>query len=92
MPVDFRAQDAEEAQFATDLWDGYRPARKRLIESIRRHDLSNVVIATGDHHRHLVGCVPENDEDLDGPPVAVEFQAASISSNGNGNGEEASAT
>ena len=36
----------------TDLWDGYRPARKRLIETIRRHELTNVVIATGDHHRH----------------------------------------
>lgn len=88
MPVDFRAEDAAEAQFATDLWDGYRPARKRLIETIRRHDLSNVVIATGDHHRHLVGSVPENDEDLESRPVAVEFQAASISSNGNGKGEE----
>src|SRR5690606_8859610 len=51
MPVDFRAPDAEEARFATDLWDGYRPARKRLIESIRRNQLTNVVIATGDHHR-----------------------------------------
>lgn len=87
MPVDFREPDAGQAQFATDLWDGYRPARQRLIDSIRRHDLSNVIIATGDHHRHLVGSVPENDEDLDGRKVAVEFQAASISSEGNGKGE-----
>ena len=87
MPVDFREPGAGDAQFATDLWDGYRPARKRLIDSIRKHDLSNVVIATGDHHRHLVGSVPENDEQLDGRKVAVEFQAASISSEGNGNGE-----
>ncbi|OJW76644.1 MAG: hypothetical protein BGO57_10270 [Sphingomonadales bacterium 63-6] len=87
MPVDFREPDATEAQFATDLWDGYRPARKRLIESIQRHKLSNVVIATGDHHRHLVGSVPENDENPDGQKVAVEFQAASISSEGNGKGE-----
>ncbi|MCC2601272.1 alkaline phosphatase D family protein [Sphingopyxis yananensis] len=87
MPVDFRKEDATEAQFATDLWDGYRPARKRLIETIRKHQLRNVIIATGDHHRHLVGTVPENDEILDGPMVAVEFQAASISSNGNGKGE-----
>lgn len=87
MPVDFREEGAKEAQFATDLWDGYRPARRRLIESIRRHDLSNVIIAAGDHHRHLVGSVPENDDEPDGRKVAVEFQAASISSDGNGKGE-----
>lgn len=87
MPVDFRAADAEEGKFATDLWDGYRPARARLIDTIRRHRLTNVVIATGDHHRHLVGSVPEKDEAPDGRKVAVEFQAASISSNGNGKGE-----
>ncbi|MFC4256207.1 alkaline phosphatase [Altererythrobacter xixiisoli] len=86
MPVDFRAADATEGKFATDLWDGYRPARKRLIDSIRRHELTNVVIATGDHHRHLVGSVPANDEAPDGEKVAVEFQAASITSNGNGKG------
>ena len=87
MPVDFRADDAAEARFATDLWDGYRPARKRLIESIRKHELTNVVIATGDHHKHLVGSVPANEDRPDGPKIAVEFQAASISSNGNGKGE-----
>jgi len=87
MPVDFRARDAEEGQFATDLWDGYRPARRRLIESIKKHDLKNVIVATGDHHRHLVGEVPESDDNLDGPKVAVEFQAASITSNGDSKGE-----
>jgi Phosphodiesterase/alkaline phosphatase D len=87
MPVDFREKDATEGDFATDLWDGYRPARRRLIESIKKHDLKNVIVATGDHHRHLVGEVPENDDDLDGAKVAVEFQAASITSNGDSRGE-----
>lgn len=87
MPVDFRTKDAEEARFATDLWDGYRPARGRLIESIKKHDLKNVIVASGDHHRHLVGEVPENDDALDGAKVAVEFQAASITSNGDSKGE-----
>jgi alkaline phosphatase D len=87
MPVDFRAKDAEQAQFATDLWDGYRPARQRLVESIRKHELTNVVVATGDHHRHLVGEVPASDDALDGAKVAVEFQGASITSNGDSVGE-----
>jgi alkaline phosphatase D len=88
MPFDLRQAGATEPEFATDLWDGYRPARARLINSIRKHELTNVIIATGDHHRHLVGSVPERDDDVAGKKVAVEFQAASITSNGDGKGEE----
>ena len=88
MPVDFRAKGASESAYATDLWDGYRPARRRLIESIKRGGQNNVIIASGDHHRHLVGEVPETDEAPDGKKVAVEFAVASITSNGNGTGEE----
>lgn len=67
-----------------DTWDGYRPARARLVETIRRHDLTNVVIASGDFHRNFVGTLPEREEALDGKMAAVEFLATSISSNGNG--------
>ena len=68
----------------TDTWDGYRPARERLIKSIRRHDLTNVVIASGDFHRNFVGTLPERAEAPEGKQAAVEFLATSISSNGNG--------
>lgn len=67
-----------------DTWDGYRPARARLVKTIRRHDLTNVFIASGDFHRNFVGTLPERDEALDGKMAAVEFLATSISSNGNG--------
>lgn len=86
MPVDFRQAGASEPAYATDLWDGYRPARQRLVEMIQRHSPGNVIIASGDHHRHLVGELPENDQAPDGNKVAVEFTAASITSNGNGVG------
>ena len=88
MPIDFRAEGASETRYATDLWDGYRPARRRLVETIDRHGRGNVVIATGDHHRHLVGELPASDEDQAGRKVAVEFAATSITSGGNGRGEE----
>lgn len=86
MPFDFRDAAAPDARFATDIWDGYGPARQRLKQSIRRHNLTNVIIATGDHHKHLVGQLPESDEALDGKSVAVEFLTGSISSDGNGKG------
>ncbi|HQS96332.1 alkaline phosphatase D family protein [Novosphingobium sp. 17-62-19] len=84
MPYDRSGPNAPAPDFAFDDWDGYRPARARLVESIRRHDLSNVVIASGDYHRHFVGTVPERDDALDGRMAAIEFLATSISSNGNG--------
>lgn len=69
---------------STDIWDGYRPARARLINSVRRHNLNNVVIVSGDFHRNIIGTVPADDQKPDGDQVMVEFLATSISSNGNG--------
>lgn len=89
MPFDFRRPGMTESRHATDIWDAYRPARARLKDSIRRHELTNVIIATGDHHKHLVGTLPENDEAPDSKSVAVEFLTGSISSDGNGKGDEA---
>lgn len=88
MPLDVRAAGQDRPVFETDLWDGYRPAKARLVDSIRRQGLGNVVIATGDHHKHAAGIVPERDEAPDGPAVAVEFLATSISSGGNGHGDD----
>lgn len=67
-----------------DTWDGYRPARARLVDSIRRRDLTNVVIASGDFHRNFAGTLPERAEALDGTMVATEFLASSMASEGNG--------
>jgi alkaline phosphatase D len=87
MPLDVRAPGQNRPVFETDLWDGYRPAKARLVESIRSRGLTNVVIASGDHHKHAAGVLPERDDAPDGAPVAVEFLASSISSGGNGRGE-----
>ena len=67
-----------------DTWDGYRPARARLIDSIRQRDLTNVVIASGDFHRNIVGALPAREDAPGGKAVAVEFLATSISTNGDG--------
>ena len=87
MPVDSRAQDASDGKYNTDIWDGYRPARKPMIDMLQRHGRANVVVASGDLHRHVVGEIPVHDEDPAGAKVAVEFQGTSISSSGNGTGD-----
>jgi alkaline phosphatase D len=84
MPFDRRKPDETDPNLPTDTWDGYRPARARLVDSIRRHRLSNVVIASGDYHRHFAGTVPVREEALDGEMAAVEFLSTSISTGGNG--------
>ena len=67
-----------------DSWSGYPEARRRLVQQIEERRLTNVVIATGDVHKHHAGNLPLRDEDLTGPAIATEFVATSISSDGDG--------
>ena len=67
-----------------DSWSGYPDARQRLVNSIHRRDLTNVVVATGDVHKHHAGIVPLREGDLDGPAAATEYVCTSISSGGDG--------
>jgi alkaline phosphatase D len=68
----------------TDSWSGYSDARSRLAETIRDKKLGNVIVATGDVHKHHAGVVPLREDDLDGPAVATEYVASSISTGGDG--------
>lgn len=83
-PFDRRKAEETVPSHGTDNWDGYRPARARLVESIQHNRLSNVVIASGDYHKHFAAAVPARDEALDGKMAAVEFLTSSVSTGGNG--------
>ena len=54
-----------------DQWDGYEPARQRLLESAKAAD--RVIVLTGDIHLAGVGKLPG---------VGIEFVSTSISSGG----------
>lgn len=84
MPFDRRKAGASDPNLSTDTWDGYRPARARLIDAIRQRKLSNVVIASGDYHKHFAGTVPVREDAPEGEKAAVEFLTTSISTNGDG--------
>lgn len=62
-----------------DQWDGYAPARDRLLDSVATAE--NLVVLTGDIHLAGVGQLTSSAE----PTVArgVEFVTTSISSSGN---------
>lgn len=84
MPYKRLNAGSDEPFTSYDIWDGYRPARERLVRSIQKSGLSNAVIASGDFHRNIIGTLPADEANPDGPQVATEFLASSISSNGDG--------
>ncbi|MCE7031463.1 alkaline phosphatase D family protein [Lysobacter sp. GX 14042] len=84
MPLKARAPDGRELPPFVDKWDGYPASRAKLVRSITSKNLTNVVIASGDAHMNAIGTVPLRDDEPDGPAVATEFLASSISSNGDG--------
>jgi len=84
MPLKARDTDGGEQTWFPDKWDGYPGSRARLVRAITGRKLTNVVIATGDAHMNAIGEVPLREATPDGPAVATEFLATSISSNGDG--------
>lgn len=73
-----------EGRANLDSWSGYTDARARLVDAIVERKLTNVVVATGDVHKHHAGIVPAREGDLEGPAAATEYVASSISSGGDG--------
>jgi alkaline phosphatase D len=68
-----------------DGWDGYAPARQRLIDALRAERVSNPVLLGGDVHENWVGHVRADDADrANGVAVGVEFCGTSITSRSGG--------
>lgn len=67
-----------------ESWNGYPDARRRVIKAIADRNLTNVVIASGDSHKHFAGNVPLDERSLEGEIIATEFLGTSISSEGDG--------
>lgn len=75
---------ATETVYSMDQWSGYLHSRGRLLGHIRDRRLSNVVVVSGDAHRHFAGDLLL---DAGGRPVASEYLATSVTSGGDGEGE-----
>ena len=77
MSLDRRIGSEPEKLLNLDTWAGYEMPRRRLLARMR--GLDNVVVLTGDEHQNFAGLLHDRDV-----PVAVEFVATSISSEGDG--------
>ncbi len=71
---------ALEPTYWTDGWDGYAPARNRLLGSVRDKRVPNVVVLGGDVHSNYVADLKADFDDPKSPVVAAEFCGTSISS------------
>ena len=64
----------------TDAWDGYPPARRRLLESLAHK--ANPVVLGGDIHAFNVNELKLDFDDAAAPVVASEFVGTSVTSQG----------
>lgn len=79
--------------FNPDQWDGYAPARQRLLDLVRTESIANVVVLSGDIHSSGAGDVsddPNNPEAYDpatgAGSLAVEFVTPGVTSPSFGEG------
>ena len=64
----------------TDGWDGYSPARQRLLADAARRKVPGLVVVGGDVHSNYVADLHVDADDPRSPVVASEFCGTSISS------------
>lgn len=62
----------------TDQWDGYGPARDRLIADLRRPSVRNPVVLSGDIHSFWVNDLKADFKDAASPVVGTEIVAACL--------------
>jgi alkaline phosphatase D len=65
---------------ATDSWDGYPEARRRLLESVRDASARSTLVVTGDRHVNYVADLKADFDDDDAEPVATELCGTSVTS------------
>lgn len=66
----------------TDGWDGYAPARQRLLDTIQARRVPGVVVLGGDVHSNYVADLKTDFDDARSPVLATEFCGTSITSQG----------
>lgn len=73
-------------RYSMDQWPGYLHSRERLLGHIAERRLTNVMTVSGDAHRHFAGDLLRADGE--GPIIASEYLATSISSGADGVGDD----
>lgn len=80
-PFAWQKPGSPDAMAWTDGWEGYAPARRRLLDDLRRSRAAGPVVLSGDVHATYVADL-KADDDPRGAVLATEFCGTSISSQG----------
>jgi alkaline phosphatase D len=78
----FSWTDPAQPTYWTDGWDGYAPARQRLLQAVDERKVPGVVVLGGDVHAHYVADLKVDYDDARAPVVASEICGTSITSRG----------
>ncbi len=73
----------DDGRFWTDGWDGYPAARRRLLDSLGKHRVSNPVVLSGDVHTFYAADLRADfnrPASADNPVIATEFCGTSVTS------------
>jgi alkaline phosphatase D len=70
--------------FSMDQWDGFSASRDRVLAAVRRYDVDNLVVLTGDIHRHVAAELKADFNDPASATVGTELVVTSIGSDGDG--------
>jgi len=73
-----------EERFSMDAWDGYMPARDRLLNFVAANQVRNFVVLTGDVHANWVADLKADFTNPASAPLGTEFVGTSITSGGDG--------
>lgn len=76
--VDFDTNPGQS--LSMDMWDGYKPARDRVLDGLVERRVRNPIVLSGDFHRSMAANVKQDFDDPASPTVATEFLGSSISS------------
>lgn len=82
----YQREGSTERVTGMDTWSGYMHSRRRLLDHIDKHRPGNVVTVSGDAHLHFAGDLIQDNGD--GRPISAEFSATSITSGGDGTGDQ----
>ncbi|MET7999588.1 alkaline phosphatase D family protein [Nonomuraea glycinis] len=76
--------DTEAVSVFMDPWDGYDANRRRMLDGARDRGVDNLVVLTGDRHRHHASDIKADYRDPAAPVLASEFVCTSVTAEGNG--------
>ncbi|HEY0640331.1 MAG TPA: alkaline phosphatase D family protein [Pseudonocardiaceae bacterium] len=69
---------------STDAWDGYTASRDRIANGWVQRGVPNMVVLTGDVHRHWASDLRRDYYDFAGPVIGSELVTTSVTSGGRG--------